>query len=116
MWWRVYTSSGVFTSQDGTPFEAPRTDVQVVVQEKDGSYELVHGRDYFYFEPERGGWHTSDIFGAFDHLIRSKQQCLLIGRMLSDDEWRRLFARVKADVGPRDVKYAREYQREPQMG
>lgn len=111
MWWRVYYSSGVFTSDDGTPYDAPRTDVQVVVQEKDGDYTLVHGRDYFYFEADRGGWACCDLFGAFDHLIRAERQCLLIGRMLSDDEWRKLFARVKADCGPREHTYAREYLR-----
>jgi hypothetical protein len=110
-WWRVYYSDRVFTDADGEPFDAPRTDAQVVVQEKDGDYELVHGRDYFYYEPERGGWHCSDIFGAFDHLIRSNRQCLLIGRMMSDPDWKALFERVKADCGPRSARYAREYHR-----
>ena len=116
MWWRVYTTAGVFTSEDGEPFDAPRTDVQIIVQGKDGSYEIVHGKDYFYWEPATGGWHGTDIFGAFDHLIRSQRQCLLIGRMMADDEWRTLFERVKLDCGPRTGRYAREYMREPSVG
>ena len=111
MWWKIYYQHGLFTSEDGTPFDAPRTDAQVIVQEKDGDYEIVHGRDYFYWEPERGGWHCCDIFGAFDHLTRSKRQCLLIGRMLSDPDWKELFARVKAECGPRSASYDREYRR-----
>lgn len=113
-WWRVYYSDGsVFTEQDGTPYDAPRTDVQVIAQEKEGDYEIVHGRDYFYFEESRGGWHTSDIFGAFDHLCRADRQCLLFGRMMADPAWRELFARVKLDVGPRSGRWSREYHREP---
>ena len=114
MWWRVYYSDGsVYTSQDGTPFDAPRPDVQVIAQEKDGDYELVHGRDYFYYEPKVGGWHSCDIFGAFDHLIRAERQCLKFGRMLSDPDWRALFARVKEECGPRTGAYSRERLREP---
>jgi hypothetical protein len=115
VWWRVYYSDSVFTDADGEPFDAPRVDVQVIVQEKDGDYEIVHGKDYFYWEPVCGGWHGTDIFGAFDHLIRSKRQCLLMGRMLSDPDWKELFARVKAECGARSAAYAREYQREPRF-
>lgn len=115
MWWRVYTSSSVFTDQDGQPYDAPRVDVQVIVQGRGGEYELVHGKDYFYWEAERGGWHATDIFGAFDHLIRAPRQCLLLGRMLADDEWSALFDRVKIECGPRTGRYARETLREPYL-
>ena len=112
MWWRVYYGDGsVFSDAEGSPFDAPRADVQAIAQEKSPDFEVVHGRDYFYWEPERGGWHSSDIFGAFDHLIRAPRQCLLFGRMLSDEAWRALFARVKADAGERSGRYARERHR-----
>jgi hypothetical protein len=115
MWWRIYYGEGVFTDADGSPFDAPRVDVQVIVQEKDGDYELIHGKDYFYWEPKRGGWHATDLFGAFDHLIRAERQCLLVGRMLADDEWATLWSRVKQDCGPRTGRYARESLREPYL-
>jgi len=114
LWWRIYYGDGsVFTSDDGLPYAAPRQDVQVIVQGKDGSYEIVHGKDEFYWEPSTGGWHGTDQFGAFDHLIRSKRQCLLFGRMMADSEWRTLFARIKEELGPRSGSYSREYLREP---
>jgi hypothetical protein len=113
MWWRIYYTDRVFTDQDGSPFDAPRQDVQVIAQEKDGSYELIHGRDYFYWEPACGGWHSCDMFGAFDHLVRADRQCLKFGRMLSDPDWRAMFARVKADVGGRTAAHSRERLREP---
>lgn len=113
-WWRIYYGSGaVFTDADGSPFDAPRTDVQVIVQGRDNEYEIVHGKDYFYWEPRVGGWHGTDQFGSYDHLIRAERQCLLFGRMMTDVEWAELFRRVKEEAGPRSGRYAREYIREP---
>lgn len=113
MWWRIYYSDGsVFTDQDGTPFDAPRQDVQIIVQAKDGGHELVWGRDHFYYEPRSGGWCSSDLFGAMDHLIRSERQCLLFGRWLDDDTFRALHKRVRDETGPREYRYAREASRE----
>ena len=115
-WWKIYYEDGrVFSNEDGQPFDAPRVGVQVIVQGRDGSYELVHGKDYFYWEPRRGGWYSTDQFGAFDHLIRAERQCLLIGRMLADDEWQALWTRVKSECGPRTGRYARETLREPYL-
>jgi hypothetical protein len=109
VWWRIYYEGGkVFTSADGSPFDAPRVGVLAIVQEKDGSWESVNGRDHFYWEPERGGWMTTEYFGAIDHLMRAPRQCLLFGRQVSDDEYRKTLERVHLDCGPRDHRYARE--------
>lgn len=112
MWWKVYYADGsVFTDKDGSPYDAPRVGVQVVVQEKDGDYELIHGRDHFYYEPKIGGWYSSDLFGAIDHLMRSKRQCLLFGRVMEDKEYHALMVRVRNEVGERIHCYARERNR-----
>jgi len=111
-WWRIYYDNGsVFTDADGEPFAAPRQGVQIIVQEKDGDYEMVQGRDHFYWEPKVGGWCTSDLFGAFDHLVRASRQCLLFGRQMTDDQYRALEQRVRDEVGQRAHCYAREYSR-----
>ena len=115
-WWAVYYEDGSkFSSEDGEPFAAPAQGVMVVAQEKNGDYQLAHGMDYFYWEPERGGWATCDQFGAFDHLCRAKRQCLKFGRMLSDEEWAKLFQKIKTDLGPRGGRHARETSREPRL-
>lgn len=111
-WWRIYYESSIFSSDDGSPFEAPRTGVQFIVQEKDGDYTIVHARDHYYWEPERGGWCSSDIFGAIDHLMRAKRQCLLFGRQMSDEDYREVHRRVLNDLPARAHSYAREYHRE----
>jgi hypothetical protein len=109
MWWRIYYGDGsVFTDADGSPWDAPRVDVQVIAQEKDGDYERVCGRDHYYWEPERGGWCNSDIFGAMDHLIRSHRQCLLFGRQMSDEGYRQVHMRMLKDLPPRKHRYPRE--------
>jgi hypothetical protein len=116
MWpeWRVYTSSGVFTSGERTPWTVPRQDVQVIVQSHpENDYEIVHSKDYYYWEPARGNWQGSDIFGMYDHLIRAEKPLVLFGRMLSDPDWRALFERVKLDCGPRTGRLNREPLREP---
>jgi len=113
-WWRVYTASGVFTSEDGSPWDAPRQDVQIIVQEDDAAgWRIVHSKDYYYFEEERGGWNGGDTFAMFDHMLRAKSPCLLFGRMLSDEDWKALFSRVKTDVGERTGRANREPLREP---
>jgi hypothetical protein len=114
VWWRIYYGDGrVFTDADGSPFDAPRVDVQVIVQQKGGDYERVCGRDHFYWEPERGGWCNSDIFGAMDHLIRSKHQCLLFGRQMSDEGYRQVHMRMLRDLPPRSHDgYPREHRPE----
>lgn len=112
-WWKIYYDNGaVFTNEDGEPHQAPRQGVQIVVQEKDGDYELIHGRDHFYFEPKVGGWYSSDLFGAMDHLLRAERQCLLFGRMMADADYHALMVRVRKEVGDREHCYARERNRQ----
>lgn len=111
-WWKIYYADGSeFTHEDGSPYDAPRVGVQVVVQEKDGDWEIIHGRDHFYYEPKIGGWYSSDLFGAIDHLMRSRRQCLLFGRVMADDEYHALMIRVREEVGRREHCYAREHNR-----
>lgn len=112
MWWRVYYErEQVFTDRDGHPWDAPRVGVLCVVQEHNGSYETVHGRDHYYYESGRGGWVTSDIFGAIDHLMRAPRQCLLFGRQVTDEEYRGVLRRIALEFGPRDHRHEREYSR-----
>lgn len=113
MWWKVYYSDGVFTSDDGTPYEAPRQDVQLIAQSHPAAgWEMIHGGDYFMWEPDRRGWWQGDIFTAMDHLIRAKKQCLLFGRIINDEEFARLLERVNAELGPRAGRTSIEPRRE----
>jgi len=108
-WWKIFYDDGsIFSQADGAPWDAPRQGVQAIVQEKDGDYEKIFGRDHFYYEAERGGWITCDLFGCIDHLMRAPRQCLLFGRQMSDADFRAVMARVDVEIGERKHRYARE--------
>jgi hypothetical protein len=102
--WRVYYGDGsTFSDADGSPFAAPRSNVQVII-ERDArvGWRWISGYDYFVLDPERGGWRETNEFGLFDYLQRAGQPLVLFGRWLTDEEWHRLFTRVKSDLGPKD--------------
>jgi len=115
-WWRIYYEGGkVFTSEDGSPYDAPRIGVQVIAEEHPAAgYELIFGSDYYCFDPDRRGWWRGDIFTAMDHLMRARRQCLLFGRIVDDEEWRALFERINIELGPRAGRVTTEPRREPE--
>jgi hypothetical protein len=88
-WIIFYTDGSVFTSADGTPWNAPRRDVQSIVSVKDNGTDWynVNMHDFFYWEEENGGWNEGDGFTLYDHLLRANPPCVLFGRMLSDVNW-----------------------------
>ena len=107
--WIIFYEDGEFSSEDGDPWEAPRQGVQIVAQVDDFvGYVLIHGRDYFYHEAERGGWANCDLFGLYDHLIRAPRPCPLFGRMMSDAAFGSLRERVKKALGPKQGWLQRE--------
>jgi hypothetical protein len=97
-WAIFYTNDSVFSSEDGTPWDAPRRSVQCVVscknkEEKD--WYCIQQIDRFYYEPEHGGWNDcTDEYSMYDHMIRTKHPLVIFGRMLSDSQWKDAFARV----------------------
>lgn len=101
--WRIYYGDGsVFSSDDGSAFEAPRANVQVIVESDPRvGWRWISGYDYFVLDPGRGGWRETNEFGLYDYLQRAKQPLVLFGRWLSDDEWSRLFSRVRSELGPK---------------
>lgn len=107
--WIIFYEGHEFSSDDGSPWDAPRQGVQIIAQKDDFlGYTLIHGKDYFYFEEDRGGWSTCDQFGIYDHLIRAEIPCALFGRMMSDQGFQQLFHRVKGELGEKQGWSQRE--------
>ena len=97
-WVIYYTNGDKFTSDDGSPWDAPRRSIQVIASSNpEVGFGWVHSSDYFYYEEENGGWQSADMFTLWDHLIRAKYPCPGFGRMLSDTDWKQLWRRVKED-------------------
>lgn len=97
--WRIYYGDGtVFSDQDGDPWAAPRQNVQVIVQvDARTGWRWISGKDYFFFDVERGGWRETDEWR--DPLISTRHPVILFGRWMADEEWAALFARVKRELG-----------------
>ena len=98
MWTIYYGDGSVFTSEDGAPSDAPRTDVQVIaIDNPKTGVAFEQGSDYFIYEPERVtlGFVGVDIFGMQDHLLRAKRQCVFFGRHMTDEEFWAFYANVK---------------------
>ena len=98
--WRIYYDGGrVFTSEDGTPWDAPRTGVQIIVQEHDRvGWEILNSADEYYYEADKRGWYEAKGFTFYEHLIRAKRPLIVFGRMVSNAEYSALLTQVKADL------------------
>lgn len=70
--WRIYYGDDtVFSSDDGTPFDAPTLNIQVIAQEDPdatGGRILIHGHNV-YFWLDDGGWHGADRWGVDQYLF-----------------------------------------------
>jgi hypothetical protein len=95
---RIYYGDG--TTYEGDPFDAPRLDVQVIVQpDPRVGYALISSADYYYWEPELGGWKGTTGFGLYDHLIRCRNPLVLFGRHMTDEAYAVMLARIRSEMG-----------------
>lgn len=68
-WW-VYYSDRIVSHLDCSPFEVPRTDIQVILQTYEhgpGGYTLSHSRDWYYWQ---FGWWPTDLGGLHAWLMK----------------------------------------------
>lgn len=97
-WVIYYTNGDKFSSDDGSPWDAPRRSIQAIASSSpEVGFYWIYGSDYFYYEKENGGWHVADQFALYDHLLRAKYPCPGFGRMLSDQGWKDQWRRIRQD-------------------
>jgi hypothetical protein len=103
MEWKIYYDNWTaFSSTEGTPWDAPRVGIIVIVQKNDRSgWEMVNGDDYYYYEPRVGGWRNTTQFGMYDHLIRCKTPLVLFGRMVNDETYSKMRTIIAEEWGPK---------------
>lgn len=121
-WIIFYTDGSVFTSADGSPWEAPRANVQRIANSKTGhekDWYNVQSYDFFYYEQDRGGWNEArDIATVTLHLLRASKPLVVFGAMLSDKNWQQAHRRMNeycerhrmwltgaSDDGPEETTY-----------
>jgi hypothetical protein len=101
--WRIYYDDGsVFSSEDGDPWDAPRTGVEVIVHPDGNGLSMMSQSDYYVYEPERagqwGGWNYTDHFGLVLYLQRAKKPLVLFGAMVLDSQFSEIEKRALADI------------------
>jgi len=100
--WRIYygPESGhkTFSHKDGSPFDAPATDVQVVAQESTRSskgFVLYHHKEGWYWKPDVGWW-CCDESGMWDYLMNYRgPKAVLFGRNIRDDDFWKIVQRAE---------------------
>jgi len=102
--WRIYygpeSGHSTFSDKDGSPFQAPATDVQVVVQESERTakgYVLYHHKESWYWKPEVGWW-CCDEAGLWDYLMTYRgPKAILFGRNIRDDDFWTIVQRAERE-------------------
>lgn len=89
MRWRIYYGDGsTFTDRDGSAYDAPPSNAQVLAVEDSQAptgFALWHGKDAYYWNPDFG-WIGCDYAGMWDYLLMYRgPKALLFGRSLRDD-------------------------------
>ena len=110
-WWKIYYGDkSSFSNEDGSPFDAPRTNVQAIVRHDDWvGYIIVHANDYYCLDGD--GWYCTDLIGMADYLIRTYQPLVLFGRMTSTQEYNDLLTHIRLDYGDKQGYLQTEVRR-----
>lgn len=98
--WRIYYDDGsTFSSEDGSPEDAPAFGAVVIVfPDEEVGRVIMHGWDWYYWVPEDGTWWGADIYGLLDRLLhRIDCRALLQGRNMLNTEYLALFKRASED-------------------
>jgi len=105
-WLVLYDDRPPFSSRDGGPEMVPARGVQIILQDHPRvGIETVTGADYYIWRKER--WMGVDRFGMHDYLIEPGWKIVLFGRMLTHDEYKKIFLTIeeyKAGWLPREQK------------
>lgn len=90
-WIIYYGDDTKFTWEDGTPFDAPRTNIQVIaVEEGELGWQLTSDSDYYYYDEDLDVWFHADQFAIFDILIRCKHPLIFFGRYIPTDDFKKI--------------------------
>jgi hypothetical protein len=93
-WWIVYGDRSIYSSNDGTAWNAPARGVQVVIStsNENGLEVWRPWREtnyYVYFHGE-DRWLGVDMFGMWDYLCEPGPKRVLFARTMFDEDWHAL--------------------------
>ena len=82
----------------GDPFEAPAFGVLCIVEPDETSgRHIVSNGDYYGWDWELRRWFPFDYIGMVDYLQRPGPKRVLFGRLVSDEDWTRVYKQADTD-------------------
>ena len=107
--WAIYYGDGSrFTNEDGSPWDAPRLNVQTIVSPHwHLGYEIQTDSDYYYYDEEANVWFIADTFAIWDVLIRCKHPVILFGRYISTEEYMKIVRRALSEMPGKKATWRR---------
>lgn len=98
MRWKIYYGDGsTFSSDDGEPEEAPRLNVQIIIQDDPDKIWIAQQRaDYYVWE--YGRWWGKDLFGLWEHLfLYAGLSIALAGKTIGSVDYMNIWRAAKND-------------------
>ena len=93
---RVYYKGGA--TYDGDPFETPVLGVLVILENSpEHGRRLVTQGDYYVWDAEASRWWAVDYPGMIQYLVEPGAKRVLLGVMVSAEEWTRAMQAAEAD-------------------
>lgn len=83
MWRIYYADREPFSSEDGSPFDAPARGVLAIL---DVHAQVMTGFDFYWWAGEE--WIGGDIFGLWDYLAAPGLKTVKFGRTVPDSQYR----------------------------
>ena len=98
MRWKIYYSGATFSDLDGSAYDAPARDCQMIAcSDQDHGWYLCRSDHYYWYLPDSDLWQGGDMFGLFDYLIEPGQKRVLFGRTISNDEFQAVLSLATND-------------------
>lgn len=105
MLWRIYYGDGsTYSDEDGSPYYAPKSDVQAIaVADPAVSYIVLTRADFYCYDPEWStpNWRTMDDWGFTEYMREPGPRLVLFGKWVGNHEYQALITRISNELGER---------------
>jgi len=107
--WIIYYGDGSkFTWEDGTHFDAPRVNVQLIaVEDDDAGWILQSDAEYYYYDSDIDIWYIADSFAMYDLLIRCKHPLVFFGRYIHRPDFQEILKRCLKELPGQKSRWRR---------
>lgn len=108
----IYYGDGTrFTWEDGSPFDAPRINVQLIVVEDDkedkNGWLFQSDAEYYYYDSDIDIWYIADTFAMYDLLIRCKHPLVFFGRYIDRDQFNEVLRKAVTELDGKKTRWRR---------